>query len=110
MSEQEAKTPEQRLDDVIADWKAGIVHAAAAERKYREVKSQKWVEMKVLPEFQKAVSPEKQAWVDAETAELREARDIAEGMLRVYGEECRNIRQVMSLRQSEMKAQGGGLE
>lgn len=103
--ESDNKTPEQRLDECIAAWRAQIVHAAKAENEYRKLRQEKRVKARAMPELK--LADDRKEWVDSETADQRMERDIAAEMLKTYPEEARNIRQVMSYKQSEMKAAGG---
>jgi hypothetical protein len=71
---------------------------ADAEQEYRKAKAQAWVS---VPE---GTVPERQAKVDAATAGLRHARDLADGMRQAALEAVRSRRAQISALQSLLNA------
>lgn len=67
---------------------------ADAEAEYRKLKAKCWVQ---APE---GTVPERQAWVDAECADARHARDVAEGLRQAALESVRSRRTQISAIQS----------
>lgn len=86
------------LDAALRFNKEQIPKAAAAERDYRKAKSELWVRAKTVDMLAK----EKETWVDAQSADLRYERDVAEGMLRVGYQAVKSRQQQISLLQSQM--------
>lgn len=72
---------------------------AEAERAYRKEKSAAWLRAPA------GNVPQRQAWVDAETADLRFTRDLADGMRQVAVEALRARRAQVSAWQSLLAAQ-----
>lgn len=82
---------------------------AAAENVYRKAKAQAWVRCPNDPPGVKAGEREwtaarREAWVDAECADLRYDRDLADGMRHAAMEAVRARRAQMSALQSLMAA------
>ncbi|MBW3663535.1 MAG: hypothetical protein KY469_10585 [Actinobacteria bacterium] len=77
-----------------------VLRASAREcaEAYRKAKSQAWLR---APE---GTVPERQAWVDAQVADERDARDLAEGMRQAALESVRSRRQQVSLLQTVANA------
>ena len=90
------------MDDAITALKIKVGEAASAERDYRKKKSDKYIEAKDM-DVQAAA---KTAWVDAQTADDRYKRDVADGMKQALLEEVRNFRQQMSFAQTVARADG----
>lgn len=89
------------MDTTIVNLKAAVRSAAEAEREYRKFRALKYAEVSDKKEMQAAA---KTAWVDAETADKRFDRDLADGMRSALTEEVRNIRQQMSYMQTMANA------
>lgn len=79
------------LEAALASVPERVRAAATAERDYRKAVQEAWVR---CPRDEKGVKAgdkdwpvsRREAWVDAETSDLRYVRDVAEGMLRnAYG-------------------------
>lgn len=82
---------------------------AEAEQTYRKAKAQAWVKCPTDDHGVKAGEREwtaarREAWVDAETADLRRVRDIAEGMRQAALEAVRARRTQVSALQSILAA------
>jgi hypothetical protein len=71
---------------------------AEAEREYRKAKAQTWL---VAPE---GTVPERTAWVEGQTADLRYARDLADGMRQAALEAVRSRRAQVSMTQTLLNA------
>ena len=82
------------LDEALSYSGKQVKQFAEAERAYREAKDMAMVTAKV--ELPKATVSERNARVDAATADLRKARDIADGMRQVGIEAIRSRRQQLS--------------
>lgn len=65
-------------DDALAFLSLKVKEAATAEAKYRRAKAEAWVLVRDKEDVQLAA--ERQAWVEAHTADLRKDRDIADGL------------------------------
>lgn len=65
-------------DAALAFLKAKVMEHAEAEAIYRAAKAEAWVLVRDKDDIQLAA--ERQAWVEAHTAQLRKARDIALGL------------------------------
>lgn len=103
---QEGMRLSKALDAAITELKAQVADAAMKERDYRLNKSLKFIEAKVRD----GLAKEKEAWVDAETANERMARDVAEGMRQATMEEVRNLRGQLSFVQTYLNAQKADFE
>lgn len=77
---------------------------AATESAYRKAKASKWVEAPTSEKRSEWTTAEREAWVNAETADLRAARDIAEGMRQAALEAVRSRRAQISALQSLLAA------
>lgn len=79
---------------------------AEAENAYRRAKAEAWVK---CPRDEGGnrdwTAGRREAWVNAATADLRQTRDIAEGMVRAALEAVRSRRQQLSALQSLMNAE-----
>lgn len=79
---------------------------AAAEQQYREAKAKAWVKCPRDDAGQKEwTAARREAWVDAECANLRYHRDIAEGMRSAALEAVRARRTQVSVLQSLLNAE-----
>ena len=92
----------QRLSGLIdRGIEALVEHAnemAQAEHDYRKAKAQAWLE---APQ---GTVPVREAWVEAQTAELKRTLDLAEGMRQASLEAIRSRRQQLSAVQSLLAA------
>lgn len=91
-----------RLSNLIDEGISALVQSARdvaqAEFDYRKSKAQAWLE---APQ---GTVPVREAWVEAQTAELRRTLDIAEGMRQASLEAVRSRRQQLSAVQSLLAA------
>lgn len=94
------------LDEGIDALKRYSVALAEAEQAYRLAKAKAWVHAKV--ELDGGTVPERQAWVQGQTAELRYARDLADGMRQSALEAVRSRRTQVSALQSLLAAEREG--
>lgn len=86
-------------------WYRSQVHTTAdKEREYRKEKAKAWLRI------DQGTVPERQALVDAETADLRYERDLAAGLEKAALEDVRGVRQDMSLLQTYMAYERGVAE
>lgn len=83
------------LDDALAFGKRMVREYAEAEAAYREAKSYAWVQSDG-----DLLAKQREAWVDAATAQKRKARDIAEGMKQMALEAIRSRRAQISALQT----------
>lgn len=86
------------LDSALAFLKEQIRAAAEAERDYRKLKAEKWLQ---VPEGTAAF---REAWVDARTADDRYRRDLASGMEKASHQAIRSRLAQISLLQSTANA------
>lgn len=75
-----------------------IRNYAEKEAAYRKAKSEAWVKVRI--ELPSATVPERVAWVESVTAEVRQERDVAEGMRQHSYELIRSRRAQLSAIQS----------
>lgn len=73
------------IDRGIAELRTQSVAVADAEQNYRKAKAEAWVKCPIdahdVPRGEREwTAARREAWVDAETAELRRKRDIADAM------------------------------
>lgn len=105
MNTAEALTEANRLsrliDAAIEGLKNTTVEFATAEREYRKSKAEAWLRAK--PEDM--LAKEKEAWVDAETSDLRYRRDLADGMRQAALEAVRSRRAQLSALQTFLNAE-----
>jgi hypothetical protein len=79
---------------------------ATAENEYRKAKSQAWVRCpRDEPGQKEWTAARREAWVDAECADLRYQRDVAEGMRSAALEAVRARRTQVSVLQSLLNAE-----
>lgn len=79
---------------------------AAAEQAYRKAKAQCWVRCPRDEDGKKDwTAARREAWVDAESADLRYVRDVAEGMRSAALEAVRARRTQVSVLQSLLNAE-----
>jgi hypothetical protein len=86
------------LDDGLDTLRDQAMAVAAAERDYRKGKSSAWIQ---IP---KGTAKEREAKVDAVTADLRYERDLAEGMRRHALESVRSRSTQISMWQTLLNA------
>ncbi len=86
------------LDEAQTFYEEKVAEAAAAECTYRKARQE------ALVRCPSGTVDEKKAWVDAETADLRYARDLAVGLEKGGLELIRSRRQMLSLLQSRSNA------
>ncbi len=96
--DQEAEVLVGLLDEAQTFYEEKVAEAAEAERTYRKGR------MQALIRCPPGTVDEKKAWVDAETSDLRYARDLAVGLEKGGLELIRSRRQVLSLLQSRSNA------
>jgi hypothetical protein len=90
----EGRRLSQLLDDALGYLKRQVQEAAAAERDYRHAKAKAWVEAPA------GTVPEREAWVNGVTADLRYRRDLADNMRRAAWQVIESRRQQINLLQS----------
>lgn len=105
----------RNLDKGITAMRSAAVELAEAENAYRKGKSQAWVACPNDPPSVKAGEREwtaarREAWVNAETADLRRARDLAEGKRQAAIEAVRSRRTQLSALQTLLNAHKSELE
>lgn len=86
------------LDQGLAALRDQAREFAEAERDYRHAKATAWLQ---APE---GTVPERTAWVEGQTADLRFRRDLADGLRQAALEAVRSRRAQVSGRQSELAA------
>lgn len=86
------------IDEGISSLVKSAKEVAQSEFDYRKAKAKAWVEAPG------GTVPVREAWVEAETAELRRTLDIAEGMRQASLEAVRSRRQQLSAVQSLLAA------
>lgn len=94
----EARRLSELLDKGLEVLREQSVAEAEAEHAYRRAKATAWVE---APE---GTVPERDAWVDGQTADQRRDRDLARAMRRAAKEAVQSRRQQISLLQSALSA------
>lgn len=95
---EEMRRLSQLLDDALGYSGRQVKAYADAESAYRQGRASAWVKVRI--DLPNATVAERDAWVDGVTAELRKARDIADGMRQVGIEAIRSRRQQISALQS----------
>ncbi len=100
MTENEGMRLSAAMNQVINDLKIATGQAAERERDYRKLKALKYAEAADMA----GLAAAKTAWVDAETADARYDRDLADGMRSALMEEVRNLRQQLSFTQTTTNA------
>ncbi len=102
MNAQEMATEGARLskllDDALNYVGRQVKEAAEAEREYRKDKALAWLQAP------SGTVPEREAWVNGQTADQRFRRDLADGMRRAGMEAVHSRRQQISLLQSVANA------
>lgn len=101
----EAQRLGRQIDEGIRTLREQAKGLAEAENIYRKARAEAWVRCPNDPPGTKMhdrewTSARRDAWVDAETADLRRVRDIAEGMRQAALEAIRARRQQLSALQS----------
>lgn len=97
------------LDGALGLVKEQVHALAESEAEYRKAKAKAWVECPTDPAGTKAgerdwTADRRSAWVDAQTADLRRARDIADGMVKAGMEAVKSRRTQISALQSLLGA------
>lgn len=97
------------IDDGIAVMRKQSIALAQAEHDYRKAKAQAWVLCPTDDAGTKAGEREwtaarREAWVNGDTAELRQARDLAEAMRQAALEAVRARRAQLSALQTLLNA------
>lgn len=90
------------LDEALDELRENAVDLANAEFAYRKAKAEAWA--RVTDEMPKGTVPLKEAWVNAQTAELRLVRDMADLMRQAALESVRSRRTQVSACQSILSA------
>ncbi len=102
---QEAGRLSRLIDAGIEALRDQSVKLATAENEYRKGKAQAWVRCPRDEGTKKDwTAGRREAWVDAETADLRYQRDVAEGMRQAALEAVRARRTQVSVLQSLLNA------
>lgn len=105
----EAAAEMHRLSDLLDNGLEALrkfaVQAAEAERSYRHSKAASWVETPHEKAGRKLTAVEREAMVNAATADERYARDVAAGMERAALESVRSRRAQISAYQSLLAAE-----
>ncbi len=106
----EAQRLSRLIDAAIEGMKNTTVEYADAERNYRRAKAEAWVrcpndEAGVRAGEREWTAARREAWVDAETADLRYRRDLAEGMRQAATEANRSRRAQLSSLQTFVNAE-----
>lgn len=99
----EAERLSRLLDGGIAMLRESSQTVAEKERDYRKAKAQAWLRSKAELE-PGTIAKHREAWVDAETADLRFERDVAEGVRSSAKEAVRGRQQQISMLQSLLNA------
>lgn len=86
------------IDSGVDAMRAAARDYAQAEHDYRKAKAAAWL---AAP---RGTVPEREAWVNAETAELRRKRDVSEGIKQAALEAIRSRRTQLSAWQSFLAA------
>jgi hypothetical protein len=97
------------LDAALGFLKEQIPVAAEAEQNYRKAKAEAWLrcpndDAGVKAGEREWTAARREAWCNAQTADLRYLRDVADGMVRTGYQAVRSRQAQMSLLQSEMNA------
>ena len=95
---QEVQRLSRQLDAGLDVLRGSAEDVAVAEREYRKAKGLAWVNRT------DGTAAERQALVDADTADLRYARDVAEGMRRAALESVRSRSTQISMWQTLLNA------
>lgn len=94
----------QLIEEALHELRGQAIAYASAERNYRKAKARAWVMAPRQHEGAKITAGEREAWVDGETAELREARDVADGLRQAALEAVRSHRGQVSALQTALNA------
>lgn len=102
----EAERLSRLIDAGIEALRTQSAALAEAERTYRKAKAEAWVRCPRDSDPRARIwsAGRRDAWVDAETADLRFARDVAEGMRQAALEAVRARRAQLSALQTLMNA------
>lgn len=85
-----------KIDEAVDALKVEVRRYARAERDYRKAKREAWLR---APE---GVVPQREAWVNAEVADQRYSRDLADGMKQTALEAVRSHRAQLSAWQTDV--------
>lgn len=91
------ETLSRQLNEALSFLHAKVGDYADAERSYRKAKAQAWVEH---PKSKDTVAAQREAAVDAATADERHARDLADGLRQAALEAVRSRRAQISALQT----------
>ena len=80
------------IDHALESLREHVEQSAVAERDYRKAKAKAWAQAKT----EDMLAKEKEAWVNAQTADLRFERDLADGMKQGALEALRSRRAQLS--------------
>lgn len=103
-AEKELRRLSGNIDKGIEQMRLQSTALADAEHAYRLGKAQAWGSCPHDHEDRRMTVPEREAWVQAETAGLRHTRDLADGQLRAAQEAVRARRAQLSAMQSLLAA------
>lgn len=92
------------LDKALEFAKLKVYEAAEAERAYRAGQAKAWLEAPRFHEDVKTTAGEREAWVNGETADLRQKRDLADGLRQMGLEAIRSRRTQISMLQTALNA------
>lgn len=98
------------LDQGLGELRKQVQVAAEAERDYRKAKARAWVEAPTSENRGEWAANQREAWVNAETADLRYARDVADGLKWAATEAVRSRRAQISYHQSLLAADRAEME
>lgn len=93
------------LEKGLAQLRVQSQALAEAEQAYRQAKAEAWVKAPTGEHRGEWPVPQREAWVDAETADLRYVRDLAEGTRQAALEAVRSRRTQISAWQSLLGAE-----
>jgi hypothetical protein len=79
---QEMRRLSDLIDDANGEYRKYVREYANAERDYRHSKARAWPQAPREISGAKATVPEREAWVEGQTAGARHRRDMADGMKR----------------------------
>lgn len=88
------------LDKGLAELRTQVRVAAEAERAYRQAKAAAWVQAPTSESRGEWTAAQRESHVNAETADLRYERDLADGMRQAALESVRSRRAQISYHQS----------
>lgn len=92
------------LEAGLDSLKRHVVAYAQSESEYRKARAEAWLVAPRFNEDVKVTAGEREAWVDGQTATVRHARDIADGMRQAALEAVRSRRGQISALQTLLNA------